>query len=123
MMTCDCWTVQYGVERCIGTKEMECCYCHGDMNKCTFYPGRRKEKAKTMNTAEMWIAAQEDGKTYVSGEICYSAKDGLTYNGDGCYLSSWLSFSTLMALEWHEKIKPTMNRKDAEEKLGVKIVD
>lgn len=116
---CDCWVIEYGAERCMGTKETECCYCHGDMAKCTFYPEKRKE-AKTMNTAEMWLAAQKNGKTYANGDVQYSARDGMSI--DSMFMP-YVCFGDIMAMEWCEVEIPTISRKEAEEKLGAKIVD
>ena len=56
---------EYGV--CLGTKEVDRCSCGGDESKCNFYPEKRKAAEKLMNTAEMWLKAQEDGKNVYCG--------------------------------------------------------
>ena len=57
-MFCDSYATYFGESRCLGTKEVETCGCGGDTNKCTFYPEKRSPE--TLNTAEMWLKAQED---------------------------------------------------------------
>ena len=57
-MFCDSYTTYFGESRCLGTKEVETCGCGSDTNKCTFYPEKRNPE--TLNTAEMWLKAQED---------------------------------------------------------------
>ena len=53
---CDCYrqytdTLGKSFGRCLGTKEIETCYCGGDESKCDFYPERRKKSAKTSSGA------------------------------------------------------------------------
>ena len=82
-----------------------------------------------MNTAEMWLKAQEDGKTYVVEQktLCYSKERGLFYSPDltPCnYLSNfkdWV-FDKLLSLEWTEMQEEIMTKAEAEEKFGVRIV-
>ena len=86
MGQCDCYNVRidriYGNETkygvCLGTKEVDRCNCGGDESKCDFYPEKRKVVEKKMNTAEMWLKAQEDGKTYIVKQqtLCYSKQRG-----------------------------------------------
>ena len=89
MERCDCYETRtytagpwknnylYGV--CLGTREVEMCNCGGDESKCTFYPEKRKKAEKKMNTAEMYIKANENGKTYYSESVdaFYSKEFGL----------------------------------------------
>ena len=83
-MFCDSYTTYYGESRCLGTKEVETCSCGGDESKCDFYPEKRKVAEKKMNTAEMWLKAQEDGKIYecINGDIAYSKAMGLVDKDD-----------------------------------------
>ena len=88
MKRCDCYNARvetieskygsfidaYGV--CLGTKEQNRCNCYGDESKCDFYPEKRKAAEKKMNTAEMWLKAQEDGKTYICNSVLYNKKTG-----------------------------------------------
>ena len=59
--------IPYGV--CFGTKETDRCDCDGDESKCDFYPEKRKAAERGLTTAEMWLKAQEDGKTYIVNEL------------------------------------------------------
>lgn len=120
----------YGI--CLGTRECEECLCGGDESKCDFYPEKRKEVKKSMNTAQMWLAAQEDGKTYecTNGDIAYSKKVGLVHKDDlqkTWNLGRWdmMGAGALDGLlgdcEWAEM--KTMTKAEAEKKLGVHIID
>lgn len=138
MEKCKCWEssfkTKYGkdfaysvpIQICNGTKEREECSCNGDESKCKFYPEKRKEK-KTMNTAEMWIKAQEDGMCYeaimsqsTNEELFYQKNRGL-FDGDGYefMLDNTGSFDELMDIEW--KLR-TMTKSEAEAKFNIKIV-
>ena len=76
-MVCDSYTTHSGESRCLGTKECDRCNCGGDESKCDFYPEKRKAAEKKMNTAEMWLKAQEDGKTYICNSVLYNKKNGV----------------------------------------------
>lgn len=141
MEQCDCYHIEYGHGRCWGTKDMEICYCNGEKAYCDFYKTVREkgsEKVETkMNTAEMWLKAQEDGQIYVSGDIAYSKFHGWVLIAD--FNEPWglVAFTDysgepenakhelddLMNLEWVKYDKVIMTRADAEEKFNVKIVD
>lgn len=134
-MDCHSYSIEYGTPRCMGTKEMECCYCNGDTDNCSFYPEKRKPKK--LNTAEMWLKAQTDGKQYWSGDVLYSKATGLVAADDFEHpwsVSAWMSSNTgrdavrreldeLMNEQWEEVKILTMTKAEAEAKLGVKIVD
>ena len=124
-MVCDSYTTYYGESRCLGTKEVETCICGGDESKCDFYPEKRKVAEKKMNTAEMWLKAQEDGKTYYSKEAdaLYSKEIGLVEEGDisqKVSMGDFPTFEHLMKSKW-EEVK-VMSKAEAEEKFGVRIV-
>lgn len=111
---------------CNGTRECEECSCDGDTTKCDFYPEKRKEK-KVMNTAEMWIKAQEDGLCYgmimsknSSDEIFYQKDKGL-FDGDNfqVIMDNFGSFNGLMNEQWQLRI---MTKSEAEAKFNIKIV-
>lgn len=147
MKMCDCYEQRmrsfvvcgseyelYGV--CLGTKECDMCSCGGDESRCDFYPEKRKKAIKTMNTAEMWIKAQEDGKTYecVNGNIAYSKENGLfdKITFDGWPLNAWDCYGAcgldkLLGdcewCEWEEIPSNIMTKAEAEEKFRIKIVD
>ena len=113
----------YGV--CLGTKEVDRCNCGGDESKCDFYPEKRKEAEKKMNTAEMWLKAQEDGKTYYSKEAdaLYSKEFGLVEERDislKVNMGDFPTFEHLMRSEW-EEVK-VMTKAEAEKKFGIRIV-
>lgn len=109
--------------RCWGTKEAEICSCGGDPTKCDFYPEKREEAKKPMYTAEMWLVAQQDGKTYRTGDMAYSAEKGLRdyYDDEPWPMNAFRNLSELMECEWEEVT--TMKRHEAEAKLGIKIID
>ena len=122
MERCECY--HYGT--CWGTREREECTCGGDTTKCNFYPEKRKEK-KTMNTAEMWLNAQEDGMCYeaimsqsINEELFYQKNHGL-FDGYGCefIFDNTGSFDELMDIEW--KLR-TMTKSEAEARFNIKIV-
>ena len=113
----------YGV--CLGTKEIDRCNCGGDESKCDFYPKKRKAAQKTLNTAEMWLKAQEDGKTYIVKQktLAYSKKRGLFY-ATNCH-SNFNNFTLdkFLSLEWTEMQEEIMTKAEAEKKYGIRIVD
>lgn len=113
----DVETVQY----CNGTKEQEACSCGGDVNKCDFYPEKRKE-GKGIDTAEMWLKAQEDGKTYYWGDVKYQKDIGMvSIRGEVPWtMSAWQSFDYLMNGKWEPY--QTMTKSEAEAKFNIKIV-
>ena len=115
--------VKYGV--CLGTKEIDRCGCKGDESKCDFYPEKRKAAEKKMNTAEMWLKAQEDGKTYIVKQqtLCYSKQRGL-FHATNCH-SNFNNFTLdkFLSLEWTEMQEEIMTKAEAEKKYGIKIVD
>ena len=124
-MVCDSYTTYYGESRCLGTKEVETCSCGGDESKCDFYPEKRKVAEKKMNTAEMWLKAQEDGKTYYSKEAdaLYSKEFGLVEERDislKVSMGDFPTFEHLMKSKW-EEVK-VMSKAEAEKKYGIRIV-
>ena len=135
MERCDCYETRtetagpwknnylYGV--CLGTREVEMCNCCGDESKCTFYPEKRKKAEKKMNTAEMWLKAQEDGKTYYSkkADALYSKEFGLVEGEDisqKVSMGGFPTFEYLMQSEWEEA--KVMSKAEAEKKYGIRIV-
>ena len=115
--------VEYGI--CLGTKECAECNCEGDESKCDFYPEKRKKVNEIMKTAEMWLAAQKDGKTYVSedAEAIYSRKLGLVekYNlNEEVSLGDFPDFNHLMNSNWIEM--EAMTKAEAEKRFGIKII-
>ena len=133
MGQCDCYNVRidriYGNEMkygvCLGTKEIDRCNCGGDKSKCDFYPEKRKAAEKKMNTAEMWLKAQEDGKTYIVKQqtLCYSKQRGL-FHATNCH-SDFNNFTLdrFLNLEWTEMQEEIMTKAEAEKKYGIRIVD
>nr|DAG87236.1 MAG TPA: hypothetical protein [Herelleviridae sp.] len=151
-MICDCYhSLPNNEGECWGTKERDRCYCNGDGRYCPYYPEKRnsaidakrknenmskdmsKEKS-ALNTAEMWLKAQKNGKTYVSDCAMYSKAAGYVgrISRDTAWgLEAWTSVGNedkkreldrLMSAKWYEEV-PTMSRAEAESRLGVKIVD
>ena len=124
-MVCDSYTTYSGESRCLGTKEVDRCNCGGDESKCDFYPEKRKAAQKTLNTAEMWLKAQEDGKTYIVKQqtLCYSKQRGL-FHATNCH-SNFNNFTLdkFLSLEWTEMSETIMTKAEAEKKFGIRIVD
>ena len=85
-----------------------------------------------MNTAEMWIKAQEDGKIYecINGDMAYSKKYGLTdkYNfNEEWNLDAWKDcgakgLDCLMDNCVWAEMNNVMTIDVAEERFGIKIV-
>ena len=132
-MFCDSYTTYYGESRCLGTKEVETCSCGGDKSKCDFYPKKRKAAEKMLNTAEMWLKAQEDGKIYecINGDIAYSKAIGLVDKDDFnkvWKLSNWdcdrakALDSLLGDCEWREMPIKIMTKHEAAVEFGIRIV-
>ena len=123
-MFCDSYTTYSGESRCLGTKEIDRCGCEGDESKCDFYPEKRKVAQKTLNTAEMWLKAQEDGKTYIVKQqtLCYSKQRGL-FHATNCH-SNFNNFTLdkFLSLEWTEMREEIMTKAEAEKKYGIRIV-
>ena len=83
-----------------------------------------------MNTAEMWLKAQEDGKTYIVKQktLAYSKERGLFYVTDLTsynYLKDFKNwkFDQLLSLEWTEMSETIMTKAEAEKKFGIRITD
>ena len=84
-----------------------------------------------MNTAQMWVKAQSDGKIYecIDGDIAYSKDRGLVDKYDlktPWQLGSWdykkqYALDNLMNCEWKE-MNCNMTIKEAEERFGIKII-
>lgn len=98
--------------------------------ECSEYPEKRNE-VSVMNTAEMWLKAQKDGKTYecIEGDIAYSKTMGMVdkydFNEPWC-LDAWKEereegLDSLMNCEWKE-MDNVMTIEEAEQKFGIKIV-
>ena len=133
MGQCNCYNVRidriYGNETkygvCLGTKEIDRCNCGGDESKCDFYPEKRKAAQKTLNTAEMWLKAQKDGKTYIVKQqtLCYSKQRGL-FHATNCH-SNFNNFTLdkFLSLEWTEMQEEIMTKAEAEKKFGIRITD
>ena len=109
------------IQICKGAKECESCSCNGDVTKCDFYQEDGKEN-NIMNTPEMWIKAQEDGKPYYCYGIKYQKNIGLVEiaTEKPLPLSVWNSLDELMEEEW--KRYQTMTKSEAEAKFNIKIV-
>lgn len=133
MEKCSCWEptfkTEWGdgynravpIQICNGTKEREECSCNGDPAKCNFYP-KKREEGKGMNTAEMWLKAQEDGKTYYCNSMKYQKDIGLVGVGTGYTwdCGSWVFLDDLMNEKWSDC--QTMTKSEAEKKFNIKIV-
>lgn len=119
--------IPYGV--CLGTKEIDRCSCGGDESKCNFYPEKRKAAEKVLNTAQMWLKAQEDGKAYVNEQqiLGYSKERGLffinnlTPSNRLSDFEDW-SIDDFFNLKWSEMQEEIMTKAEAEKKYGIKIV-
>ena len=117
---------RYGCDGyCTGTKECEPCTCQGNEAMCDFYPEKREKanKEKKMNTAEMWLKAQENGKIYRNKDVSYSKETGFINFWDGTKWPVTCVNDIEKIFFWDdwEEVK-TMTKAQAEKKLGVKIV-
>lgn len=140
MENCKCWEKEevimgyyhdYPMKKvkqiCNGTREREECSCDGNKSKCNFYPEKRKEN-KSMNSAEMWIKAQENGMCYETVEqgpdnvTLYYQKDKGLFDDDSmrCGPDMWNYFDDLMNEQWRLR---TMTKSEAEAKFNIKIVE
>ena len=81
-----------------------------------------KSGGKEMNTAQMWLAAQSDGKTYKVNDMRYSRKNGF-HDKDGRRWDpdAFKSIEEIMNCQWVECKQ--MTREEAEKRLGVDIID
>ena len=125
MERCECYYSRNVYSVCLGAKELERCYCGGDKSKCDFYPEKRKAAEKKMNTAEMWLKAQEDGKTYICNSVLYSKKTGFI---GAIELKPWpisvfANIDTLMEAQWSLYQEEIMTKAEAETKFRIRIMD
>ena len=132
MERCDCYNTrvkEYGsfidiCGVCLSTKENKRCNCFGIKSNCDFYPEKRKAAEKKMNTAEMWLKAQEDGKTYICNSVLYNKKTGFI---SAIELKPWpisvfANIDTLMEAQWSLHQEEIMTKNEAEKKFGIRIV-
>ena len=132
MERCDCYNTrvkEYGsfidiCGVCLSTKESKRCYCFGIKSNCDFYPEKRKAAEKKMNTAEMWLKAQEDGKTYICNSVLYNKKTGFISATElkPWPISAFDNIDTLMEAQWSLYQVEIMNKAEAEKKYGIRIV-
>ena len=132
MERCDCYNTrvkEYGsfidiCGVCLSTKENKRCNCFGIKSNCDFYPEKRKAAEKKMNTAEMWLKAQEDGKTYICNSVLYNKKTGFisATSLDPWPISAFDSIDTLMEAQWSLHQEEIMTKAEAEKKFGIRIV-
>ena len=126
MEQCECYYSRNVYSVCLGAKELERCYCGGDKSKCDFYLEKGKAAIKPMNTAEMYLEANEHGKTYYSESVdaFYSKEFGLVEAEDTTQkvqIGDFPTFEYLMQREW-EEVK-AITKAEAEKKYKIRIVD
>ena len=75
-----------------------------------------------MNTAEMWLKAQEDVKIYYCGPLEYQKDFGLRFSETKGIpdRGSWVSLNQFMKEQWYPC--PIMTISEAEAKFNIKIV-
>ena len=132
MERCDCYNTrvkEYGsfidiCGVCLSTKESKRCNCFGIKSNCDFYPEKRKAAEKKMNTAEMWLKAQEDGKTYICNSVLYNKKTGfISATGLKPWpISAFDNIENLMEAQWSLYQEEIMTKAEAEKKFGIRIV-
>ena len=124
MERCECYYSRNVYSVCLGAKELERCYCGGDKSKCDFYLEKRKAAEKKMNTAEMWLKAQEDGKTYICNSVLYNKKTGfISATGLKPWpISAFDNIENLMEAQWSLYQEEIMTKAEAEKKYGIRIV-
>lgn len=94
------------------------------------HEGLEKIRGEYMNTAEMWLKAQNDGKIYecINGNMAYSKDMGLINKDDfddPWSLGAWdweeqRGLDSLMNCKWAEM--NVMTIEEAELKFGIKII-
>lgn len=124
-----CEAFRFNDSTCTARKGPVWCPCDGEISECP-YPVDPKERGETMskkekvlNTAQMWLLAQEDGKTYCSRDLAYSKEKGFHPKMDPKRtwpVDSFCSLADIFACEWTEF--RSMSRAEAEKALGVTIV-
>lgn len=100
------------------------CSCNGDKGKCDFYESFRKEN-KIMTTAEMWLKAQEDGKTYKAYDMMYNRQFGFHDKDKKKWPGNAFEYvnDIFEIKNWELKPDNEMTRAEAEKKFGIKIID
>lgn len=138
MEKCSCWEEKYQIigwydaqtpmlskkliQRCNGTKEHEECSCNGNVNKCNFYTEKRNGN-QTMNTAEMVIKANKDGKTYKAYDMLYNNQLGFhDIKGKKWDADAFKYVNDIFNLEWKLKPDNEMTKSEAEKRFNIKIV-
>lgn len=76
-----------------------------------------------MNTAEMFVQANKDGKTYVSEDMRYNKNNGF----HGIEGRPWIArtfdhVDDIFELKWEVKPDNEMTKSEAEAKFNIKIV-
>ena len=125
MKDCRC----YHDGRCFGTKEMDPVSCDGNPQKCKFNFLKKElnlQKDK-MNTAEMWVKAQEDGKFYKCYDVAYCRDYGFVDAND--LKTPWFveavggELDDFLKIQGWKEMNNIISKSDAEEKLQMKIID
>ena len=76
-----------------------------------------------MNTAEMWIKAQENGKTYKCEDMRYNKKNGFYDEKSGSWTARAFDYvDDIFKLEWQLNQENEMTKSEAEAKFNIKIV-
>ena len=109
---------------CYGTRECEYCWCDGEESECDFYPEKREKAKKSLNTAEMWLAAQEDNEVYVTDFLntSYSKSNGF-FASDKYKCVDTPTLNDWMNAMWRKQEKRQLTREEAEKEFDIKIVD
>ena len=111
--------------RCYGTKECEQCWCEGDESQCDFYPEKRNKARteETLNTAEMWLKAQNDGKEYIEadGLASYSLDKG--FEMINCNVDNVIDLSDWLIRRWKANERRKITKAEAEKEFNIKIID
>lgn len=124
MEKCKCWVVISNSDKaiCYGVSEPQECDCCGDVNRCNFYPEKSKEKK--MNTLEMLIQANKDGKTYKYSDMrynkCFGFHDRKGEKWEG-YAFKYIN-DIFEINDWQLKPDNEMTKSEAEAKFNIKII-
>ena len=125
MEKCSCYhRIGFTKAICFGTRECDECVCGGDESKCDFYPEKRKKAKQELNTAEMWLVAQEDGETYETDFLhtSYSKSNGFFASDKYKYVDT-PTLNDWMNAMWRKQEKRKMTREEAEKEFDIKIED
>lgn len=108
------------------------CKCEGKQTKCDYFPNLKKvaleiegiEQDNQLDTVNMYLKAQVDGKTYKCYDLYYNKRLGFhDKNKKKWNPSAFDTIDEIFGLDtWKEKLESEMTKSEAEAKFNIKIV-